>query len=128
MIWVVIFFVHKGRVLKLVWPLYSQDFPRSYRAPAQPDLPSNPSGPHERRDQNAPFWAPRKKLTCLVSWERMQKGTHINFFGWILGVKSFSATRRLVCCFSCPYICQIGVLTRKGCIFWGSKTAMFADF
>ena len=37
--------------------------------------------------QNTPFWAPRKKFMCLISWERTQKGTHRNFFGGIFGVK-----------------------------------------
>ena len=35
---------------------------------------------------------PEKKIMCLISWERMQKGTHINFFGGILG-GPFSAAK-----------------------------------
>ena len=52
--------------------------------------------------QNTRFWPPRKKLMCLISWERTQKGTHINFFGGDFGVKKgvpnrpFSATKSLV--------------------------------
>ena len=55
--------------------------------------------------QNPQFWAPRKKFMCLISWERAQKGTHINFFGGIFGVKKgvpngrFSTTKSLVYCF-----------------------------
>ena len=54
--------------------------------------------------QNPPFWAPRKKFVCLVSWKRSEKGTHINFFEGILGWKKvanrpFSATKSLVYCF-----------------------------
>ena len=55
--------------------------------------------------QNPPFWALRKKFMCLISWERTQKGTHINFFGGIFGVRNgvpngpFSATKSLVYCF-----------------------------
>ena len=42
--------------------------------------------------QNTPFWAPRKKFMCLISWERTQKGTPRNF-------GPFSATKSLVYCF-----------------------------
>ena len=54
------------------------------------------------------FSAPRLKFMCLISWERTRKGTHINFFGRIFGVKKgvpngpFSATKRLVYCFFVP--------------------------
>ena len=61
--------------------------------------------------RNPPFWAPRKKFMCLISWERTQRGTHINFFGGILGVKNgvpnepFSARKSLVYCFFPALIC-----------------------
>ena len=43
--------------------------------------------------QNTPFQVPRtKKFMCLISWERT-KGTHINFFGGIFGVKRGSRLR-----------------------------------
>ena len=35
-----------------------------------------------------PILGPQKKLMCLISWQRTQKRTHINFFGGILGVKN----------------------------------------
>ena len=44
--------------------------------------------------QNTPFWTPRKMFMCLISRERTQKGTHINFFGGTLGVKRGSQTGR----------------------------------
>ena len=37
--------------------------------------------------QNTPFWAPRKKFMCLISWERTQKRIHINFWGGIFRVE-----------------------------------------
>ena len=52
--------------------------------------------------QNTPFWAPRRKFMCLIPGKGRQKGTHINFFGWIFGVnkgapnRPFSATKSLV--------------------------------
>ena len=51
------------------------------------------------RTRNPPFGPPKKSL-C----ERTQKGTHINFFGGISGVKNgpFSSTKSLVCCFFFP--------------------------
>ena len=76
--------------------------------------------------QNPPFWAHRKKLMCLISWERTQKkGTHINFFGGIFGVKNgvpngpFSATKSLVYCFFLP-------LQHFSRIFWGSLRMIFS--
>ena len=43
--------------------------------------------------QNPPFWAPRKKFMCLISWERTQKRhININFFGAIWGSKRGSQT------------------------------------
>ena len=62
-------------------------------------------GPHPK----APFWAPRKKLMCLMSLERTQKGTHINFFGGIWGVKTgpqraiFGHKEFSFLLFSCPF-------------------------
>ena len=62
--------------------------------------------------QNTPFWAPRKKLMCFISWERTQKREpHKLFSGgfWvqkgrpkraIFGHKKFS----LLFFFSCPYL------------------------
>ena len=67
------------------------------------------------RDQKStstfPFWAPRKKSFCASFPEKeRKKGTHINFFGGILGVKKgapngpFSATKKFsLLFFSCPY-------------------------
>ena len=56
--------------------------------------------------QNTPFWAPRKKFKCAsFPGKGRKKGTHINFFGAILGVskgapnRPFSATKSLVYCF-----------------------------
>ena len=34
----------------------------------------------------APFWASRKRLMRLISWERPQKGTHVNIFGGDFGI------------------------------------------
>ena len=55
--------------------------------------------------QNTPFWAPRKKLMCFISWERTQKrDPHKLFrgdFGFKKGVPNgpCSATKSLVYCF-----------------------------
>ena len=56
-----------------------------------------------------PFWAPRKNVCASIPGKGRKKGTHINFFGGIFGVKNgvpngpFSATKSLVYCFfSCP--------------------------
>ena len=54
--------------------------------------------------QNAPFWAPRKKFMCLISWEKTQtRDPHKLFRGGFLGQKGvpngpFSATKSLVYC------------------------------
>ena len=45
-------------------------------------------GPHPK----PPFWAPRKKLMCLISWERTPKKTHTNFSGGFGGSKTGSQT------------------------------------
>ena len=58
-------------------------------------------GPHPK----PPILGPPEKFMCLISWERTQKGTRIDFFGGIFGVKNgvpnwpFSATTFLVYCF-----------------------------
>ena len=48
--------------------------------------PPPPKTPH--------FGPPVQKVMCLISWERTQKGTHINFFGEFLGSKRGSQTGR----------------------------------
>ena len=62
--------------------------------------------------QNAPFWTPRKKFMCLISWVRTPKRDPHKLFWegfWVQkGVPNgvFSATKSLVYCFfSCPYHC-----------------------
>ena len=60
--------------------------------------------------QNPPFWTPRKKFMCLISWERTQKGTPHRLFWADFWVKNgvpngpFSATKSLVYCFFPPLI------------------------
>ena len=54
--------------------------------------------------QNAPFWVPRKSLCASFPGKGRKKGTHINFFGRILGSKGapngpFPATKSSVYCF-----------------------------
>ena len=65
------------------------------------------------------FWAPREKFICLTFLgKNAKKGTHINFFGGILGVKNgvpngpFSATKSLVCCFFLPLV-RLGLSGRN---------------
>ena len=58
--------------------------------------------------QKPHFGPPGKKFMCLISWERTQKSTHVNFFGGNLGVKKgapngpFRTTKSLVYCFFLP--------------------------
>ena len=58
--------------------------------------------------ENPPFWTPRKSLCASFPGKERKKGTHINFFGGIFGVKNgvpngpFSATKSLVYCFFLP--------------------------
>ena len=60
--------------------------------------------------QNAPFWTPRKKLMCLISWERtQQRDPHKCFWGEFGGQKrapkqAIFGHKSLVYCFSCPYL------------------------
>ena len=60
--------------------------------------------------QNPHFGPPRQKSTCLISWERMQKGDpHKFFLGYFWGQKqgpkrTIFGHKSLVYFFSCPYL------------------------
>ena len=76
---------------------------------------------------------------CLISWERMQ-GTHINFFGGILGVKKgvrnrpFSATKSWVYCFFfvLPFfslvflLCLLGLFSQRNSLVFLSVFCLFS--
>ena len=70
-------------------------------------------------------WAPRKKSLCAsFPGKGRKKGTHMNFFRQIFGVKKgvpngpFSATKILL--FSCPYLLLFGI---SHCTFFKRFTA-----
>ena len=78
--------------------------------------------------QNLPFWAPRKKFMCLISWQRTQKrDPHKLFRGDLGGQKRgpkqaiFGHKKFCLLLFSCPYMCFL--------VYWffpGPKCTKFA--
>ena len=84
--------------------------------------------------QNPPFWAPRKKFMCLISWERMQKrDPHKLFRGDFWGQKrgpkrAISATKSLVYCLFLPLTPPLkiaGVLRSKQSLFFFQMALRF---